>query len=118
MERGQADDVLAIVRGVMNFYASRADDYVAADRPGPCDAPIRKTRPRPHARRHRDSHPVEDSSEEPDGAFGAFVRLLLLSAQRRDKIATWRWADLRRGGRGQIPAEERPWGARRRRQAA
>jgi len=25
----QADYVLAIVRGVMNFYASRADDYVA-----------------------------------------------------------------------------------------
>ena len=51
----QADYVLAIVRGVMNFYASRADDYVAPHRPGHAAHQPERARPRPQAQRRRAS---------------------------------------------------------------
>ena len=105
----QADYVLAIVRGVMNFYASRADDYVA-----PIVQGMRRTNPKERAR----ARTLDDAelralwkAAEGDGAFGAFVRLLLLSAQRRDKVATMRWADIADDGTWTIPAEAREKGA-------
>ena len=105
----QADYVLAIVRGVMNFYASRADDYVA-----PIVQGMRRTNPKERARARTLDDPEIRAlwkAAETDGAFGAFVRLLLLSAQRRDKIATMRWADFAEDGTWAIPAEAREKGA-------
>ena len=104
----QADYVLAIVRGVMNFYASRADDYVA-----PIVQGMRRTNPKERARaRTLDDAEIRAlwKAAEGDGAFGAFVRLLLLSAQRRDKVATMRWADIADDGTWTIPAEAREKG--------
>lgn len=39
------------------------------------------------------------------GTFGAMVRVLLLTAQRRTKVATMKWADLADDGTWTIPAE-------------
>ena len=105
----QADYVLAIVRGVMNFYASRADDYVA-----PIVQGMRRTNPKERARaRTLDDAEIRAlwKAAEGDGAFGTFTLLLLLSAQRRDKVATMRWADFADDGTWAIPAEAREKGA-------
>ena len=105
----QADYVLAIVRGVMNFYASRADDYVA-----PIVQGMRRTNPKERAR----ARTLDDAelravwkAAEGDGAFGAFVTLLLMTAQRRDKVASMRWTDIADDGTWTIPAEAREKGA-------
>jgi integrase len=104
----QADYVLAIVRGIMNFYASRADDYAA-----PLVSGMRRTNPKEHSRARKlsdDELRALWKAAEGDGAFGAFVRLLLLTAQRRDKIASMRWQDIAPDGTWTIPAEAREKG--------
>jgi integrase len=47
---------------------------------------------------------------EENGTFGAFVRLLLLTAQRRRKVAAMRWGDITVDGTWTIPVEEREKG--------
>ena len=101
----QADYVLAIVRGVMNFYASRADDYVA-----PIVQGMRRTNPKERARARilsDDELRAVWKAAEGDGQFGAFVRLLLMTSQRRDKVASMRWADIADDGTWTIPADAR-----------
>jgi integrase len=44
------------------------------------------------------------------GTFGAMVRLLLLTAQRREKVAAMRWQDIAIDGTWTIPAEAREKG--------
>ena len=46
---------------------------------------------------------------EANGTFGAFVRLALLTGQRKDKVATMRWEDLD-DAVWHIPSEEREKG--------
>ena len=104
----QADYVLAIVSGIMNFYASRADDYAA-----PIVRGMRRTNPKERARARKlsdDEICALWKATEGDGAFGAFVRLLLLTAQRRDKVASMRWQDIANDGAWTIPAEAREKG--------
>ena len=48
-------------------------------------------------------------SAEDAGTFGAIVRLLLLTAQRRDQVTSMRWADLD-GDVWHMPVEERAKG--------
>ncbi len=45
-----------------------------------------------------------------NGTFGAFVRVLLLTAQRRDKVASMKWTDVSVDGVWNIPAEAREKG--------
>jgi integrase len=47
---------------------------------------------------------------EGNGTFGAIVRLALLTAQRREKIASMQWEDVTVDGEWRIPAEEREKG--------
>ena len=47
---------------------------------------------------------------EANGTFGAFIRLLLLTSQRRDKVAAMRWNDITIDGTWTIPAESREKG--------
>jgi len=47
---------------------------------------------------------------ESNGMFGAFVRVALLTAQRREKIFTMRWCDLANDGEWSIPRSEREKG--------
>jgi len=104
----QADYVLAIVRGITNWYATRHDDYVP-----PIVKGMRRTNPKERARAR-----VLDDSEiravwklaEAHGTFGALVRLLLLTAQRREKVVSMRWQDISPDGTWTIPVEAREKG--------
>ena len=104
----QADYVLAIVSGIMNFYASRVDDYAV-----PIVRGMRRTNPKERARTRTlsdDEIRALWRAAEGDGAFGAFVRLAVMTGQRRDKVVTMRWADIADDGTWTIPAEAREKG--------
>jgi integrase len=104
----QADYVLALTSGIMRFYACRADDYAP-----PLVSGMRRTNPKERER----SRTLSDDeiralwkAAEGDGAFGGFTRLLLLTVQRRDKVASMRWQDIAPDGTWTIPAEAREKG--------
>jgi integrase len=88
-----ADLCLAYVRGVANWFASRDDDYVSPF--------VRGMRRHENGARER----ILDDGEmrlvwkaaEATGQFGAIIRLLLLTGQRREKVATMKWADIADG---------------------
>ncbi|MBL8791824.1 MAG: integrase family protein, partial [Rhizobiales bacterium] len=86
----QADVVLAILRGMANWYASRHDDYFL---------PIaRGMRRQAGVKRDRilDDHELRVIWQHSlaAGTFGALIRFALLTGQRREKVATLKWADL------------------------
>ena len=100
-----ADRVLAAVSGLCNWYASRTDDYSS-----PIVRGMRRSDPNERARTRVLSHeelrliwPVLDGR----GPFGAFVKVLVLTGQRRGKVAEMRWADVSDDGTWMIPTEER-----------
>ena len=91
----QADMVLAVVRKMMNWHASRHDDYVS---------PIARNMNRVKAADRARKRVLEDDElravwhacdELP--TFGALVKFALLTAQRKEKIATLRWDDMADG---------------------
>jgi integrase len=103
-----ADYVLAIVRGICNWYAARHDDYAS---------PIVRGMRRSNPKERQGERTLEDDEirsvwkqAEANGTFGAFVRLLLLTGQRRDKVATMRWGDISLDGTWNIPTEDREKG--------
>ena len=103
-----ADHVLAIVRGLMNWYASRSDDYVS---------PIARGMRRTDAKARRRARILDDEEiravwavAEDNGTFGAIVRLLLLTAQRREKVAAMKFADVTIDGVWTIDTEDREKG--------
>jgi len=103
-----ADFALAVVRNIANWFATRHDNYV-----NPVVKGMRRSNPKERARER-----ILDDDElravwkraEANGAFGAFVRLALLTAQRREKIAAMRWEDVSVDGTWNIPAEAREKG--------
>jgi integrase len=91
----QADVCLAIIRKCMNWYASRNDDY---------STPIVKGMGRYNAKDHKGDRFLTDDEIRTlwkacgeMGAFGALVKTLLLTGQRRDKVATMKWDDVFNG---------------------
>jgi len=100
---------LAITRGIMNWYASRNDDYVP-----PIVRGMQRTNPKDRARNRMlsdDEIRAVWKVAEASGAFGALIRLLLLTAQRREKVVTMRWADIAvDGATWSIPGEAREKG--------
>jgi len=103
-----ADHVLAIVRGVMNWYATRSDNYVV-----PIARGMRRTDPADRARdRILDDDEIRAVwiAAEANGKFGAILRLALMTAQRRDKLATMRWNDVSVDGIWNIRTEDREKG--------
>lgn len=88
----QADQVLAIVRGLMNWVEARSDEYQS-----PVARGMRRSDPKARARaRILDDDEIRRvwSAAEQGGTFGAFVRLALLTAQRRDKLASMKWIEI------------------------
>jgi integrase len=87
-----ADEVLAVLGSVSSWFATRHDTY---------QPPFVKGMRRVPAQARKRSR-VLDGSElqrvwraaEQAGSFGAFIMLLLLTAQRREKVATMKWSDL------------------------
>lgn len=104
----QADCVLAVVRSIMNWHATRHDDYLP-----PIVKGMRRQNPKDHVRKR-----ILDDSEirkvwhaaEAGGTFGAIVRLLLLTGQRREKVVSMRWKDVSVDGTWTIPREVREKG--------
>jgi len=105
---GAADHLLAVVRGVMNWHESRSDDYTS---------PIARNMRRTDAKARKRSRILDDAElravwavAKANGTFGAIVRLLLLTGQRREKVATMKFADVSVDGVWQIDTEEREKG--------
>ena len=86
----EADRTLSVIRSVMNWHANRDDHYVPATARG-----MRRTSGTARER-------ILDDGEirsfwlaaEAGGPYGAMLQLLLLTGQRRDKMATLRWDDI------------------------
>ena len=100
-----ADAVLAHISRICNWYTTRHDDYVS-----PVVRGMRRSNPKERARKRiltDDELRVIWQQAEANGTFGALVRVLLLSAQRREKVATMRWQDISLDGTWHIPSEPR-----------
>jgi integrase len=105
----QADYVLAITRHIAGWFAARHDDYTP-----PFVKGMRRTDPKSRARTRilsDDELRAVWSVAEANGTYGALVRLLLLTAQRRDKVVSMRWQDISIDGTWKIPQEAREKGA-------
>jgi integrase len=97
-----ADSVLAALRSVASWYASRHDSYVP---------PFVKNMRRVPAQARKRSRTLTDdelrrvwkAAEASDDVYGAFVRVALLTGQRRAKVATMKWSDIAEGGTWRIP---------------
>lgn len=97
----QADYVLAIVRGIMNWQAARLDEYVS-----PIVRGMGRTKPA-ERKRILDDDEIRTIWPHLTDTFGALVKLLLLTDQRRQKVASIRWPDISIDGVWTIPTEER-----------
>jgi integrase len=97
-----ADSTLATVRSIMAWQEARSDDY---------RSPItRKMKRNRSTARDRVLNPIElravwNAAGE-CGTFGAFVKMLLLTAQRREKVAKMKHADISGDGVWSMPSED------------
>jgi integrase len=100
-----ADWALDIARAVMNWFAARHDDYNAPQ--------FRGMRRRTIEERRRERILDDDElrrvwrAASEAGTFGAFVKILLLTAQRREKVLNMRWDDVDKAGVWTIPTAPR-----------
>ncbi len=89
-----ADLLLAHISKLCNWYATRSDDYQT-----PIVKGMKRSKPNPRKRKLTDDEIRALWKVTTDlGVFGAIVRMLLLTAQRRAKIATMKWTDLSSDG--------------------
>jgi integrase len=100
-----ADHVLSTIRQIANWHQTRVDDYRS-----PFVKGMRRTRKEDRTRTRK----LEDGelrkvwlAAGDAGTFGAFIRTLLLTAQRRGKVVEMRWKDISDDGTWTIPAEAR-----------
>ncbi|MGC2409913.1 MAG: integrase family protein [Methyloceanibacter sp.] len=103
-----ADFVLSLVRNISNWYAARHEDYQS-----PIVRGMRRTDAKARARaRILDDDELRAvwNQAEANGVFGAFIRLALLTGQRREKIASMKWSDVTVDGEWQIQAQARQKG--------
>jgi integrase len=87
-----ATQALAIVRKIMNWYATRSDDFRS-----PIVRGMARTNP---SERARDRILSDDElrkiwrTAEGCGVFGLYLRFLLLTAARRSEVAAMTWAEI------------------------
>jgi integrase len=112
----QADYCLNIVRSVMNWQAARTDEY----RP-PIVRRMRRQSPQAQARTRvlddaeireiwrvaESPMPSESGKPEWNDTFGAFIRVALLTAQRREKVRSMRCDDISDDGEWTVPKASR-----------
>jgi integrase len=91
-----------------NWYAKRHDEYLS---------PIVRGMNRVDKASAKRARILDDDElravwkqAEANGVFGALIRMLLLTAQRRDKVASMRWADVSVDGTWTITSEAREKG--------
>src|SRR5262249_3018706 len=102
-----ADYALQTFSGMANWYATRDDDYTS---------PIVKGMARRNKKDNARKRILSDDeiravwkAAESNGTFGAMVRVLLLTAQRREKVAAMRWDEIK-GDTWNIPTKAREKG--------
>jgi integrase len=103
-----ADYVLSVIRGLCNWYAARHENYSS-----PIVRGMRRTDPKARARaRILDDDELRTlwAAAEANGTFGAFVRVALLTGQRREKVLAMRWEDISADGEWHIPTAKREKG--------
>lgn len=88
-----ADRVLATIRKICNWHETRDNDYIS-----PVVRGMARTRPA-ERKRNRVLSDDEIRAVWPnlEGTFGALVKTLLLTGQRREKVATMKWEDIADG---------------------
>jgi integrase len=103
-----ADAVLSALRAIAAWVQSRDDDY---------EVPFTKNMRRVPEQNRKRKRMLDDDelrrvwhAAANADAFGAIIRLLLLTAQRREKILTLRWSDIDAGGVWTIRKEAREKG--------
>jgi integrase len=100
-----ADRVLEVVRSISNWFATRNDDYVP-----PFTRDMRRTNPEDRKRKRTLSDDelrrVWKQADE-NGSFGALIKTLLLSGQRRGAVLSMKWADIAEDGTWTIPHNPR-----------
>jgi integrase len=87
-----ADKTLAFIRAVMNWYASRSDDFRS-----PIVRGMARTKPRERARARiltDDEIRTVWTVAEGQGPFGKLVQFLLLTGARRTEAAAMPWTEL------------------------
>ena len=102
-----ADYALQVFSGMANWWATEDDDYVSPIVKG---MTLRNQKERARKRILNDDElRALWKAAEANGTFGAMVRILLLTAQRREKVASMKWEDIK-GDTWNIPTEEREKG--------
>jgi integrase len=104
-----ADLTLSHVRAMAGWYAARHDDYVP---------PFVARGMKRHKKKPRDRVLSDDelravwkeAESKASGTFGALIRLLLLTGQRRAAVVGMRWSDIDANDVWKIPTEEREKG--------
>lgn len=100
-----ADRVLATLRKLFNWYEVRNEDYAS-----PIVRGMRVSSAKERARKRiltDEEIQVLWADWSIAGTFGAFLKTCLLTAQRRAKVLSMRWADINESGVWSIPAEAR-----------
>jgi integrase len=91
----QADRTLAVIRKIMNWHASRSDDFRS-----PIVRGMARTKPKERA---RDRILTDDElravwrQAEANGVYGAFIRFVLLTAARRSEASEMAWSEIASG---------------------
>ena len=85
-----ADFTLAVIRMICNWQVKRDENYTS-----PIVKGMRRRKP---TKRDRilDDDEIRKVWSAADGTFGAFLRMALLTGQRREKVLAMRWEDRRR----------------------
>lgn len=96
----QADVVLSIIRKMTIWYAANPMDERDNDYVSPVVRGMNRAEysPRKRVLSDEELHVIwREAGAEELGVYGPIIRLLLLTAQRKDKIATMRRSDIRNG---------------------
>lgn len=84
----QADAALAIIRKMMNWFATRDDYYVS-----PVVKGMHRNNSDDRSRTLNDDE-IRALWKAADGTFGALLKVALLTAQRREKVGTMKWDNI------------------------
>jgi integrase len=102
-----ADLVLSIISGIANWYAKRNDDYVS-----PVIRGMKRHSTKDHARqRILSDDEIRALWNAAEDTYGDILKMLLLTGQRRDKVADMRWDDVSIDGVWHVPNGSREKGA-------
>jgi integrase len=86
----QADMILGTVTSIFKWYARRNDNYNSPIIPG-----MRRTKASERARdRILSDEEIRSIWSKATGTFGNMLKMLLLTAQRREKVASMKWEDV------------------------